>query len=877
MSRDNSEKKWGKKVRDDVKKAHDTGRNYKVVFFVSSRSIRAKDKARVQDELSEKYNIDVRILDRTWILDEVFENNREDIVNEELHISNIVETKIKKGPLDLQREEDLESLDKKIKTAISENKINPSTVKDAIESAVLSRELEKPRVEIDGRFVRAERLAKKCGNIYQQFEVAYQNAWTTFWWYEDFSTYIDMYKQAEKIVVNLENVYNLERQINLWFCLNNLCHQVKGVIDKNLLDTHTKILKDQLAKISKEKEKKPSASLYARTLLFQIELAERRYSGEKFGKTLIGLKETVVESRNLIGFPFKSIVDVLTEISEALDDIPEYKDLFNTILEVTEERDGELAAAKLLLDRGKKLIRKDRYYEAIQELGKSLRKLYKYESRNEVVWALYFIGIAYEQVGLFWAARGSILSAASLATNDFWDYGDINTMQAVCYERLKWLELRLGRIPQALDWHRLDYTVRKILLEQGFDAKKLFGQINRFDVALGILFLRSDLETLKSFEYLPDTLFELGLDCSQVALLYALGCEEQIPKDFSNVIPPDETKDFFIQMAKKYSPEYLPLAITSTERDNVKLTSKILGCEAIVNVENQPPCIETAESILSAIESFLSTTILRHAVACEAIIELNIDSKGKNDLIEYEIDDRGDNPTVSVHCNKFNPHSISNSDQEKLRDIILNTISGITGRIIIFKDPDIELKEIMQDERATDRALIFTSSFITLGNVLGHEPKIKIFEWIDKKKKKYELRRHEPLRFPQQAKQKTCEVLTGSLSDDPFIQPKHTDVQIISIIRNTLWDEANWQGTGYLISPNNEQPPVLGIIFTNIEVGKKIFAEWKEKIGNKDKEDQIRVSIVQGINQDNPYHYRVGIGSNIKPPEKEGERSRFVT
>lgn len=868
------QKDWGTKVREDVKKAYKTGRNYKVAYFVSSRSIRASDKARVQDELSKKFNIDVRILDRNWILDEVFENKREDIVKEELGVDRIAEPKVKKGPLDLQRGEDLDALDKKIETALSENKKDSSAVDDAIRSAILSRELERPRVEIDGRFDRAERLAQECGSVYQQFEVAYQLAWTTFWWHEDFSTYIDTYQKVEERVINTDNIYNLERLTNLWYLLNNVYQRDKELVDKDFFNIHSQILKNKLVEISKEKEEKPSAALYAKTLLLEIELAERRFSGQEIGKTLINLKEVVTESKYLIGFPFKPLIQILTEISEALEDNPEYKDLFQTILQVTEERDGELAAAKLLLDRGEKLIRLARPYEAIQGLGNSLRKLYKHESREEAVRALYLIGIAYEQVGLFWAARGALLSAASLATSEFWNYGEINAMQAACYKRLKWLELRLGRIPQALDWHRLDHTVRNILMSKGYDQKKLFEQFNRFDMALGILFLRSDLETLRAFEYWPDTLFELGLDYSPVALIYALGCVDKIPKDFMEAVPSEEFGDFFSQWAQQYSPEYLPPAIISTEKGTIQLTSKILGCDVITNIENKRPCLEVAESILSAIESFLSTATLRHAAAREPIIEINIDASGENDLIDYTIDDGGEKPIILVHCKQFNPHSVSHTDQERPRDIIFNIMAETTGRLVIFKNPNKELEEIMRDERALERALNFTSSFVTLGNVLGHEPKTKISEWIDVEKERYELKRKEPLSFPR-VQQET----SGDGVYNPLSRAKHTDIQVISVIRDALWDQAKWLGVGYMVMPNREAQPILGILFENIEAGKKIFAAWRKKFGERDQNEEIRITIVKGIDRNNPYHYKVGIGSNIKAFEKERDKgsSRFFS
>jgi len=868
------QKVWVNKIRDDIKKIHETGRRYKVAYFVSSQYIRDKKRAEVEDELRKAYGIDVRILDRSWILDKVFGNRREDIVKDELYIEILEERKVKKGPLDLRKEEDLVALDKKIETAISKDQVNHSTVDDAIESAILSREIEKPRTEIDRRFSRAERLAKEHGNEYQQFEVAYQLAWTTFWWHEDLPSYMDSYPRVEERVINTQNIYNLERLTNLWYCLNTLRRQDEKIVGKYFFTTHTQTLKKKLGEIANEEEK-PSASLYARTLLLEIELAEKIFTGQGVGKILTDLKEVVLQSKNLIGFPFKTLVQILTEISEALESNPEYGELFKTILQVVEERDGELATAKLLLDRGEKLLSLDRPYEAIQALGQAIQKLFKHESRDETVRALYLIGIAFRKVGLFWAARGALLSAASLATSELWNYGKINTVQASCYKMLMWLELRLGRLPQALDWHNLDYTIRNILLRYGFNADRLFEQVNRFDLALGTLILRADLKTLKALQGLPDTLSKLGLEYSAIALIYALGWEDKLPKEFIQAVPPDEVKDFFTKWAIQYSPDHLPSALTFTEEDIVRLVSNILGCRIIVNVKNQEPCLEVAESILAAMESFLSTTTLRHAAAREPIIEINIDTISVADkLISYEVNDNEDRPIIIIHCKEFNPHQIAQPDQAKLSDAIFNILAEATSRIVLFKDPEKELEEIMRDERAPERAINFTSSFITLGNVLGHKPKIKISDWVDEKNKKYGLKREESLRFSSIKKEATQEQPTNS-DDGLLSRAKHTDMQTISVIREVFWDEAEWLGAGYLVIPDGKTPPVLSILFKNIEAGKKIFAAWQKRFGDRDKDEQIRVTIVRGIDRNNIYHYRVGIGANIKPLKKEEGTPRF--
>ncbi|MBU2610775.1 MAG: hypothetical protein KJ606_07510 [Chloroflexi bacterium] len=102
-----AKKQWQAKVRDDVKKISETKRGYKKAFFISNQFIRDQSRAKIEDELRMKYKLDVRILDRTWILDKIFENKLEELVIEKLSLEISTRRETQKGPLDIQREREL--------------------------------------------------------------------------------------------------------------------------------------------------------------------------------------------------------------------------------------------------------------------------------------------------------------------------------------------------------------------------------------------------------------------------------------------------------------------------------------------------------------------------------------------------------------------------------------------------------------------------------------------------------------------------------------------------------------------------------------------------------------------------------------------------
>lgn len=93
--------------------------------------------------------------------------------------------------------------------------------------------------------------------------------------------------------------------------------------------------------------------------------------------------------------------------------------------------------------RGVQKLKGKRPNDAIRLLGGAQQDLALHESRS--VRALSLCASAYEQAGLLWAARGSMLLAASQALKEFTECGKITPPGAACV-RLIWLELQLGHI-----------------------------------------------------------------------------------------------------------------------------------------------------------------------------------------------------------------------------------------------------------------------------------------------------------------------------------------------------------------------------------------------------------------------------------------------
>jgi hypothetical protein len=85
---------------------------------------------------------------------------------------------------------------------------------------------------------------------------------------------------------------------------------------------------------------------------------------------------------------------------------------------------------------------------------------------------------------------------------------------------------------------------------------------------------------------------------------------------------------------------------------------------------------------------------------------------------------------------------------------------------------------------------------------------------------------------------------------------------MVSLIRESLWEEAKWRGTAFGWTDNEALPPVLAPWFEKAEAAKSIFAFWRREIGEVDRQELLRVAIIRGISRRNVNAYRVVLGAN---------------
>lgn len=866
-----AKKEWISKVKSDIKGIVETNRDYKRIFFITNQFAKDKKRAEIEDTLSKEFAIKVTILDRSWILDRVFQNNRQKLAIEELHLGQGLEDEIIIGPNDTERKASFEEINKEIEEALSNGIVTITIINKALNAALLARGMGKPRSEVEGLFDRALKLAENIGLQEQLYSVKYEKAWTTFFWFEDFEKFIQLYDELEPLAEVSININTIERQNNLARLLRVL--QYEGQYSKDIIQTRLDKLKRLLVQFANN-DTKPSASHQAKMLLAINELFDNAIEEKDLTANFKEIGLILQGTERLLGFPYEESVGIIQENGDVFGDNPEYEKLINLIAEIDTKRKGEIPAAKALLKYGLQHLEADRYYKAIEYIGRSLVGLYKNESKKEFIKGLYFIAYAYEEVGLLWAARGSLIHAASYAINDLKQHQEVNELQAKCCRRLKMIELKLGRIGYVLEWHEVDLVLSQQLAITQEQLNSVYEEsLSKFSALLGCLLLKTRTADLPQLERVPNTFDRLSLDFSGLALLYLLGGEKYLPEDYWQTIGDQSSKEFFSKWLNQPAQEDMPAYPDYYLDDTIKLESNILGTHFILESKNISPGIEICEMVIAALESYLSTGISMQLYG--KVSEFKIIVEEKSDLsshIElYPQPENGRN--INVFYKQFNPHILSVSVQQEISIIVTEIVVRIIAETIAFPDSENNLKELIVDQKVDQRSFNFLSPLVMLGNVLGHNPRRSINQWINENDNHYPFdgvtQRLEPIAIGNASSNSIVERENNHEDNDSIEIKGHQHMKTFSVINEQLWQGHVWRGFAFAIDPNPYpiQSPTLYLMFDNRQTAIDIFAEWKEQFGDNAGE-KIKISILKGIDAGNPNWYKGLISTNTKNIEK---------
>ena len=272
---------------------------------------------------------------------------------------------------------------------------------DCLRAALIARGMELPRVEIDGRFDRAQNIATQLKHPQQQLRFLYARAWTAFWWFNDFEELIALYSRVERLALTSDQSNDIELLANLWSLLISSVRIHSVDAEEAQLQERTATLRAKLETLAKDQDR-PNNALWAQTQLVLADLHIATMDSKETSGVLVALKDILLKAENSTSYPIEAVANIVEELGDAFGSSAEYDDLFETVTTMMRRRTSDGEGGRLLLARGHQKLRGGRRYDAIRFYGRAQQLVAKREYRLELVAALMGGSMAYEAVGLLW-------------------------------------------------------------------------------------------------------------------------------------------------------------------------------------------------------------------------------------------------------------------------------------------------------------------------------------------------------------------------------------------------------------------------------------------------------------------------------------------
>jgi hypothetical protein len=496
----------------------------------------------------------------------------------------------------------------------------------------------------------------------------------------------------------------------------------------------------------------------------------------------------------------------------------------------------------------------ERPLEIIRLCGKAAYQLTKREYAEELVEALQLLGVAYRQVGLWWAARASLLTAlATIAIEgDNQDEMPITVIGTTVI--LASIALELRHLPDALDALRL---LRGCEKGMGLDAPSqamLREQMRDFDVQLASLLVNLKPDGLAQAEALPDVLAGLKLPGAQAALMYTLGYETKMRAEgwLSSHHTPEFLADMHARLAGQpfADPEHGPVLFYG--REPGWLFTRVMGITVEVHHSGSDVGVATAEAVIGSIEAVFATALSLEVHPHTERLRVVVEESTSAEQPHFDVD------RLELAATLYWPPGWALDllyQQPVVREVLMELAVTLLHTSCLIRDPHSTLSSLA-DEDVMDARLMMV---VVAGNSrrrVFHSDVGRVADWATIAG---------ITRWPLM--DSAPRIVRKAPSDEAVLGPErpvstsqrdvhsHRALGVRSVTDLALWDKAGWTGTGFL-DYGPRHPPVLALLFTDTEAARRIFSRWRERFGTEDRDEVIYLSMIRGVSAEHSAHYR---------------------
>lgn len=833
-------KDWKTKANEDIKKLINTKRDYKRIFIVTGCAIKNRDREKYQDEASTK-ELKITILDKTWIVDKALKPDNLDLLKI-IHINQTIKEVII-GKNDYAKKEKIKELEDRIK----KEELTFSLVQNAIESANLSRALEDDSDFVFGKYNRAYELAEKINSDYLKAQVKYNEAWYCNYWLEDVKKFNKYFAEFSEITEDDNSLQIVEWNNNLW-------HVSMAVNFNNpkLCDEQYNILKVKINNLINSQVM--SESLMGQTLDSLNEVLKGNNIDDEF-KRLLSIVEKAKKYKEYDFLTVSKLVKIMLKI---FDENELFIKLYDNISDWLSIRTKDVESAKMIESRANLKFEKEQYQDAIVLYGKCLTLFYKQETTDYLFDVYCHLGLCFNAVGLINASLNYLVSAVTLAFDDFKKYKTLPYITMSIIRDIVEIEIIFGHFEDALLWYQLLKYIYTILHETGYklDEKEIELYEDKIEANLIFLALHSDFDSYCYLLRLLPFVNQLGL--SYLALVMKYVADIATDDEYKEI---GESKEQFESEMKQINKTGFDAGISKPifyDGKKITLETKVAGNKVKISFNNFIETMRCAEFVLSQIEN-LTVNFIKYRLFPRMGIIIDLNCNPKADFsFDYKMNT---DYTFSLTIDGNAKMLIDN--QVALKTKMLEFTSYLFVSSFVCTDIKKILDQMMLEDGVFERGLNHTNiifnedklfgSGIELGEPLEIKRTVQLF--IENKK----MVGDEKIDYRTMVEK----VENGFDEKNTFENLSHQKVFTSDLININLWDAASWNGVLYMYSPLGM---FIGFNFENYQLGLKLFDDLLGKIGHEDNKGELLISFVKGISKTSPFNYAVCISSKVFVP-----------
>jgi len=723
---------WRSKVKDDIAKIAALPRRFSKAFFVTNQAVKDKSRAEVEDALRSQFKIDVRILDRIWIIDRVYTNKHEALAIGALGLQLGGDLEKRMGPNDARRQQELEVLLTNLRKGGVPNAGDYVLSQDYLVAGKLSSSLQRPRDETEGLFVRARDLAIKSGHLGSIIRTHYTHAWRAFFWFDDAKT---AENNLEIILPWVPKIWDAE----LLECFVNLCSILETASitefyprEENVFIRRREAVFLQLGKLVSD-QGRPNNALYAETLITTSGGLSVRTDHKSMEKVFKKLLKIFRRAHGLNSYPIFRFMNTWESLGDIYCDWPGYRELQRGMQEITSKRYGESKAGHRQLKFGYQLLKKGLSSEALDELSSARFLLSKEETLGGSVEAALGCAGAYEEMGNLWASRSETIVAAQICLGSLERFHDYPSRGYHVAMRMAWIELQLGRLTPFLAWRNLATRLFQVMNSPDQDAALNREEIHIQDAALASLLIKSPKADVESLKRLAGTLDDMGLILSNWCLLDICGDGHLVKEDMNrNLGEVVEFQELVKRLKSQPIFNQVPERLRNGTEKSLKLSVSILDTlsfEILCGNSLGPQLI--AENILGMLDAaFARAKVENFAIIHERItLEIVEDESGVNPPDLTKLMEGFMDPLQQVWKGSFPSWLINN------RGLYGSYLSRFLKFFLFFStiDPFEDVKKELDywaKNGVFERALVSVHGSIALLDVLGKNS-YDLDKWIN--------------------------------------------------------------------------------------------------------------------------------------------------